>query len=351
MSFWTKFRTFLPVIGINVALLLAGIVAIELAFGRWFVGYVAPDPRLLDRAFKFRQENYLPHGDVTYVRDQYGLRTSNHPISAVELVTVGGSTTAQVFISDGQTWQDVIRERSGIVVANAGADGMSAQSVDEILSDWLFQIPALRAKYYLHYVGINDAAMAQTTTIAERKKRYSWSRRIWGRSAILQAFSKLRAMLRGPHIVNHSAIKLDPQQTFQPARPLANGEAIRSYVDTFYRSNIEHLLALHRSKGQVAILVTQAGNPALVKREGGEIVVASPEYARWALLLDAINAATRSLCQAESTHCRLVDLAGELAFDQADFYDLVHNTPQGARKIGEYLAGKLGAIVERPRQL
>jgi hypothetical protein len=36
-----------------------------------------------------------------------------------------------------------------------------------------------------------------------------------------------------------------------------------------------------------------------------------------------------------------VDLANELKFVPDDFYDLVHNTPQGARKIGLFLSAKL----------
>jgi hypothetical protein len=30
-----------------------------------------------------------------------------------------------------------------------------------------------------------------------------------------------------------------------------------------------------------------------------------------------------------------------VAWQDADFYDFVHNTPQGARKLGEYLAARL----------
>ena len=132
---------------------------------------------LLDRIIQFHQALYEPHGQVTYFRDKYGLRTFNNPLPKVELVTVGGSTTAQSLLSDGDTYQDIIHRKTGIVIANAGVDGMGTQSLDSVLEDWLFRIPELKPKFSLHYVGINDALKVQTVRIEDREKRYSWNRR------------------------------------------------------------------------------------------------------------------------------------------------------------------------------
>lgn len=40
-----------------------------------------------------------------------------------------------------------------------------------------------------------------------------------------------------------------------------------------------------------------------------------------------------------------LDLATELHFADGDFYDFEHNTPQGAEKIGHWLAGKLVGLI------
>ena len=51
-----------------------------------------------------------------------------------------------------------------------------------------------------------------------------------------------------------------------------------------------------------------------------------------------------------------VDLAGELEFEDADFYDTAHNTPEGARKIGRFLfealleSGVLADLEEAPAE-
>ncbi|HSV28076.1 MAG TPA: hypothetical protein VLL76_00920, partial [Candidatus Omnitrophota bacterium] len=59
-------------------------------------------------------------------------------------------------------------------------------------------------------------------------------------------------------------------------------------------------------------------------------------------LLSAFNAATLELCREDNLTC--LDLASELDFADGDFYDVVHNTPQGAEKVGRWLAGKLTAL-------
>jgi hypothetical protein len=60
--------------------------------------------------------------------------------------------------------------------------------------------------------------------------------------------------------------------------------------------------------------------------------------------LDEINAATRGVCSERPQQCRLIDVANDLSFEPADFYDVVHNTPAGARKLGKFLAARLPLI-------
>jgi hypothetical protein len=63
--------------------------------------------------------------------------------------------------------------------------------------------------------------------------------------------------------------------------------------------------------------------------------------------LDEINAATRTVCNEYPDDCRLIDVANDLSFEPGDFYDLVHNTPAGARKLGEFLAPRLTAVSDK----
>ena len=57
------------------------------------------------------------------------------------------------------------------------------------------------------------------------------------------------------------------------------------------------------------------------------------------------NQAPMEVCQELRALC--LDLAGDVEFGEGDFYDRVHNTPQGAQKIADYLFSRLGEIGAR----
>lgn len=336
-----RFRSFLLHLSVNIGLFLLGVIALELMFGNWFVSYVLPKPTLFDRTFTFQQTLYEPRSTVVYVRDKYGLRRLQQPISSVKLVTIGGSTTAQTFLTEGETWQDVIHSLTGLVIANAGVDGMGSQNHGEIVEDWLHRIPGLNAKYFLHYLGVNDATMAQTVSVKDRRKKFQWSRRIRARSAILQAISRIREWRAGPSFVSHSAVTPDTARGNALIKANVDRGEIADYVEKMYKPNLRNLLDLHQQYGETAIFVTQPANPALVVRKDGDVFVTQPEIARWAVALGEINTATETVCRERPENCRFIDLANSIPFEPSDFYDLGHNTPRGARKIGAFLAHKL----------
>jgi hypothetical protein len=333
----------LSVVAFNLGLLLLGVIFIELAFGNWFNPYVLPNPGLVGR-FTYPQPLYEPHSTIVQVRDKYGLRGLEQPISAVQLVTVGGSTTAQTFISDGDTWQDVIHSLTGIVIANAGIDGATSKGHVEIVEDWLHAIPGLQARYFLHYVGINDAFMNQTVPLADQRDRFSWSRRMWPRSAVLQGVSKFRGWFKMMRIVGHAAAASDLTAGRDAIRVQGDHSAIAAYIERIYKPNLRILLDLHERLGDTAIFVTQPANPSMMFHKGGDLFVTLPGFEAWAAALDPVNAATQAVCRERPPNCRTIDLAGNILLEPSDFYDIVHNTPQGARKVGEFLSRHLDFI-------
>jgi len=299
--------------------------------------YVPPQPWMFDRKTTFVQELYQPRSKITYIRDKYGLRGLHDPISKVELVTVGGSTTDQMYITEGETWQDVIHLRTGVVIANAGVQGMTSRGHIAAVEDWLHRIPNLRPKYFLHYVGINDAALPSL------EPHDSWSRQLRPRSAIWHAATQLRAWLAGPILINHVS---EDTPMFR-AGPWVKSEVDRSeitdYVEKTFKPNLRRLLEIHRRSDEIALFVSQPANPRYVKGEQGSVFVASLDLGKWPVALRDMNVATETVCR-ESPVCRFVDLAGALSFEPADFYDLVHYTPSGAGKIGAFLAHELGLV-------
>src|SRR4051812_32965783 len=198
--------SWLRVLAINLLVALAGVVALELTLGRWFAPYHPPSGSIFGRTFKLEQRAYEPHGVVTYVRDGYGLRGPEKAIEKIEIATVGGSTTDQTLISEGETWQDVIFAETGIRITNAGDEGISSTGHVVAVVEWLHRVPSFRPHFYLHYIGLNDAVYAYLWSlpnskdvveaqIADQENRRALHRFIRGRSALVQGVIALNSWL------------------------------------------------------------------------------------------------------------------------------------------------------------
>lgn len=338
-----RMSSVLKIIAINLALILFGLVLAELTFGNWFMPYAPPDPKVFDRKFSGWQDLYEPHGTITYVRDRYGLRGVHDPISKVDIVTVGGSTTDQVFITEGQTWQDVIHIETGLVVANAGIDGMALSTHIAVVEDWLHRIPGLHPRYYLHFLGVNDAWRPSRPLILTGTD--SWNRWLRPRSAIYLALRRIQDRFAPPLLVSHGG--MNPEKTPVWMRVELDQKKISEFIEASFKPTLRTLIKVHQVKNETVILVTQPANPLAVRREGQAVFVSSPHISEWAATLWAINRTMSQVCHEETVSCHFIDMADELHFEPEDFYDLVHYTPSGASRIGKFLSSRLESISVR----
>ena len=352
MAFRTKPSQIAVLLAINLILCSLLVVSVEFLFGDWLVPYVSPDAAIVDRRLTYRQHLYEPAGDVVYVRDNYGLRGVHEPLRDIDLVTVGGSTTDQRYITEGETWQDVLRALTHIPLANAGVDGMTSYGHIVAVSEWLHKIPGLAPRYYLHYIGVNDASLSEDTARFDAPGQDSaWWRKVLRRSVIAKGALGLWLRMAGAREVSHGRITIATDAPDIPMMKVAGDrDAIDHFVKTRYIPNLRKLLDLHKQRNESVIFVKQPANPAIVKWEGGETFLATQFSAlkRWALQLAEINVATEAVCKARPNDCRFIDLAGRVKFDRADFYDLAHTTPAGSAKIGRFLAGELAFMGRGP---
>jgi hypothetical protein len=346
--FRSKTSQFLALAAINLIGLVVLVVGVELVLGNWLTPYVVPRNGIVNRTYVYRQNLYPPYGTITYTRDRFGLRGVHEPLSKVELVTVGGSTTDQRYVADGETWQDVLRARSGLAVANAGIDGMSSFGHIVAVEDWLHRIPDLAPRFYLHYIGVNDAALVSGPTLSDRGGDEAGLVRILrARSFIVGAIENLWFRAQGPRAVSHGAIKLPPgHSSDEMVKVSVDTSGIDDYIAKHYKPNLRKLINLHRSRGEEVIFVSQPAHPALVRWQGPDTYVAAwdSSLGHWAVALRSINAATREACEEAADICHFVDVADKVTFEPEDFYDLVHSTASGAKKIGAFLAEHLAFI-------
>lgn len=346
-----------------------GVVASELIFGGWLRSNNLHKLNLIQaQTIKYNTENlYLSASPmISYTRDKYGLRGSFGDPSEIDILTVGGSTTDQRNIMDGETWQDVIQARfkqigNEFVIANAGVDGQSTFGHIKSFDWWFSEIPNLKPKYILFYVGINDFykdegagydALISTNgtwsvrqTLSEKSAVYNLLRTIKG---IYQAQFERKVGL-AHHSVNHSKVGWSSNPMLKSYDDLMNTR-LNEYAE---RLNI--LIDKARDFGSIPIFVTQ---PSRTYRKKHGVI----EGSKWTIRYDntqingldfyymirKLDNVTISICQARGVVC--IDMAKDTEWEDDDFYDRWHMTPKGTIKVGLYLYERLKKIVDAGEQ-
>ena len=108
----------------------------------------------------------------------------------------------------------MLRSQTGIAVANAGSDGMSSFGHIVAVSEWLHEVPGFSPRYYLHYLGANDASLSAGNEASDRSGHDSpWLLDLRKRSIIVKSFVKAWFASSSPREVNHGQVRLSPGAT------------------------------------------------------------------------------------------------------------------------------------------
>jgi hypothetical protein len=345
----------------NLLVLTVGLLGVEILFGNWFSSNRLNQLNLVtDVEYIYDVRNLYPTNDrqIVYKRDRYGLRGSYGRPDDIEILTVGGSTTDQRYISDGATWQDVLqREFSShgvsLSIANAGIDGQSTYGHIKNFDWWFPYIPNLKVKYFLFYIGVNDfyndadnefddLIKGPTTDISLRQQ-------IKEKSALYYLYRTVRGIHRAQRGgVGHKPMNFKAIEWVDTPKANNHEELMRARLQA-YRDRLHILNERVRKFGATPIYVTQPTSKC--KERNGKIIGAAETetYGRvdvngvdLCIMKRLLNKKTMEVCRETGGIC--IDLASDVVFDDSDFYDYSHNTPKGAEKIGHYLYEKLRPI-------
>jgi hypothetical protein len=348
----------LKLLAINLGILFAGLIATEVVFGGWIFGenYGAmPIPKDFKR--RFDVEQLYGGGTSHFVRDEHGLRGTYSSLSEIDILTIGGSTTNELFVSEGQTWSDILAKaaaedgRSWVVV-NAGVDGQSTIGHLKNFELWFPKIPDLRFRYALAYIGINELGVAMSGKLTKwdhmEDRRRSLKRYLLNNSALYTLFRNIRGMVRARnarliHTMDNYSGSEWQLPNRQPDIAAAHAEFSDHLID--YAKRLRLLAKLIREWGGEPIFVTQHQSDYRIR--DGQVLGRVQKDGRVDVghfaVLAVFNQTTLDTCQEVDAIC--IDLAGELSFEDGDHYDALHTTPQGSGKIGRYLYKKLRNIV------
>jgi lysophospholipase L1-like esterase len=344
-------RRTLKIVGVNLGVLLAAALIAELIFGAW----LSDDP--LDRVniqrdieLRIDARGLYPEGTVfTYRRDHWGFRGApGIDPASIDVVTIGGSTTNQLYLPETATWQTILQARarelgSPLTIANAGLEGQTTIGMTFNLEAWFPFVPGLKPKYILAYVGLNDVFLGSSTTdtlsFLNLERRLKYNSALYRLGTVIRGTLQARAERIAHFPVDFAAAQWTDKPAYddnRQARPEADPEG--------YRRRLVQLAHRIRDFGAEPVFVTQRRGDSFVK-DHKLFGVAAPSgmngVDHWRLL-DAFNDVTVEVCEAERIKC--IDLARHVAFEIGDFYDVVHTTPQGAEKVGRFIAE---ALIER----
>ena len=357
-------KVFGRIVAINVGLLVCGLLIIELLAGSWFDEHALGDLDIpAHRAQAMDVSGLYPGGGIVrWQRDQYGLRGHYPSPDRIDILAVGGSTTAESLVNDGETWTDVLAQKlstssHAIYVANAGLDGHSTFGHLNAFKAWFPRIGGLRPRFVLFYVGINDAAIAsanpifddfQPSTTAEQIRN-----RIYNDSVLYHLYRKVRGLYRA-HIagVIHQPGKEDFMDLGDgtlvriSSKQMSNIEAslpAEGYLEN-YRQRLRQLGRAAHALGARSIFVNQLWRGIFARPEG--FFVRSHHVGNVESLISQYGI-SRAYARATLEGCKLVemaiciDLASDLMLEPGDLYDFVHATPMGSAKIGTFLSERL----------
>lgn len=334
------------IITINILIFFVGLILIEIFFGSWFSNSNYQN-LLIPRQQKDILDN-LPYSSDKigiYTRDKHGFRANTYSLDKIEILILGGSTTEERDVDDKLIWTKIFEKNlnNKKKVLNAGIGGQTSYGHNKIFEIWLSKFNDLKPKYTIIYLGINDALFL----IENFNKKIDY-----GEGRILNKSN--RDLLKNTTFQDQVVQYIKNNSVFHTIYLLIKGNIIsRKYkinynkgpgkfiahyseppekdivVDLFdmnkfydyYNNNILNIIKSNKVYNSKIIFVTQKISEKHWLND----------------FLKIVNYFTKSICIANDLIC--FNLHEQIVLEEEkDFYDGMHTTPSGSKKIGRLIA-------------
>lgn len=336
---------------INLLVLFIGLIIIELLFGSWI--FTRNNLRnlnlIIDKQIIYKTDFYTDSLiDVKYSRDKYGLRgetTFNKPYK-IDLLTVGGSTTDQRYIRNGETWQDILEDLiqrnkdTSFYIANAGIDGHSTFGHIKSFDFWLSKIPNLKPKYILFYVGINDLFNISQESRYDKILNESFR----NYSIFFYIYRQIRGYIIYEKITINNQSKFKKSDIKFCKNKIANKEFYNNFNENLILFEKRLNVLTHKCEkfNSIPIFVTQPSYISKIDLNNNIIGVCDSFKVNnttingvdYGELINKINNSIYSVCKDKY---QVIDLTNNSTWEKEDFYDFIHKTPDGNYKLAKLL--------------
>jgi lysophospholipase L1-like esterase len=298
---------------------------------------------------------------ITNKRNTIGFRGADPPTNVkncMSIIAIGGSTTACTFLSEGKTWTDLLdsqldKEYDSVWINNAGIDGHSSLGSLNFMYYYLLKL-SFKPKIALFLVGANDVDRLAPVNIDPTLNNSS-SQKIkkWfiSNSRTFVFFQDIKSILFPQNIFG------DKQNwNFKHFQSVHLSE---KYIDSALQQQTEIVNGYKKRLNKIASLCIQNNiQPVFITQpsvfgdgtiEGGDPSIDFHPFGIengqlfWRKL-QLFNNATKQVSQ--ENKITLIDLAVALAKDTAYYYDAVHYTNSGAKKISEIIYDGLKKMLD-----
>lgn len=361
-----KYKNIVKLLSINFFFLILLIFIIEVIFGEWFFENNLNKLNIIkNKEYKIKLNGLYKFNEdhIIYKRDNYGFRGKYPKVSKINILTIGGSTTDQRFISEGYTYQDVIQKKflendKNIYIVNAGIDGQSTFGHLKNFDLWFSMIPTLKPDYFLFFIGINDFYIDAQSSYDEILFENNNKNIVQLINNYYQQYSALHYLMRNiegninsyKYNLRHGTSNRDGFQKIKWVNEGLNDNyefILQQKLEEFQNRLIKIIDKVSKYDSKI-IFVSQSerrkyyfekgilfGNSEKLKLNG--IFINGVDYYHMnRMYIDVINKISKE------NNIIFIDLEKELNFDiEKDFYDNAHFNHLGAYKIGEYLFLKL----------
>jgi lysophospholipase L1-like esterase len=312
-------------------------------------------------------QNYVINNDkiekldkvVIHKKNSLGFRGEEPPQDFshyLRIITVGGSTTECLYLSDSKTWTDDLGRKlrkvfPNLWINNAGLDGCSTFGHLVLLEDYLLKI---KPNIIIFLVGINDVGLQNEADhdryIINKSSSSIYSstiKKIIMKSELCYFMLNLHRYWQAKRMgVTHSNIDLKQIKSVDVKDDDIN-KLIKmhkeKYLD-YYRKRLSRLIEICKENSIEPVLVTQPSLYGTGIDEVTGVNLATVKYGNingrgeWQLL-EQYNQITRIV--SSNYKVLLIDLAIEMPKSSRYFYDWHHFTNIGAQKVSDIIYQKL----------
>ena len=307
-------------------------------------------------------QRYEFHNDVAskldpvvhHTKNSLGFRGPEPPkdfASRLTILTIGGSTTECLFLSDGRTWTDEMARRVAatfpdVWVNNAGLDGQSTYGHLVLLRDF---VDDLHPRVAVFLIGANEIGLDASNPYDEALAPPRSSARAL--AAFVTAHSELAGLAQ--NLLRVARTRREGfghgQIDVKALRQLEHDEAVSTATVATYSAalpsfaaRVAALVDEARRHGIEPVLVTQPllNGDAIDPATGVDLSTIQVRGAAngrlWWRVQELYNDVTRRT--GKDRGVLVVDAAREMPKDSRLFYDFMHFTNDGATVLGDIVA-------------